>query len=596
MTLFCISLIKYSRSLLLFLIFLSSSGFAQQDQLEQLVATKEGDKISKLEEWCNKKLFFNKPADKKMLLSRLERLAVNNNDKITQACITFYRGLYLIAMDSQQHKEGIAMMKNAIAMAEKNNQQLQIGYFKHSLGYYYFTRAKNPVDALQNMLQAHYIFDEIGYNNVHNSSGLLDRIAYVYYHLGNYNESIKYLKQSLNSSMESTRRHVGILNTMGQSYRELDDRDNAFKYFHQARRLAIAAKDTAWIGISAGNIGHMYLREKSYKQAAPYMQEYYDCGVAVADEVLIAEALTGLGEISLSDGNTGLALKHLESAEGLLEKAFANVDVPIQEYVRKHYLLTVMSNTWDARGNTERALKYLKEAGRISDSVEHRTKILKAAAVRQMLEAEQANSRLQLMNEEKQAAILKQKLYIAIGVSLAIIILLLYSRQIRERKIRIQKEALLNLEKEKAENELEVSKQQLSEYIDRLQQKKELIDNIQSEIERLQKQGDIPIEDEQAALQKLNFATILTEDDWTRFRILFEKVHRGFFHNLKMAYPGLTPAETRLSSLVKLGLSSQQMAAMMGISVESIRKNRQRLRKKINIAKEQKLEDLFTAL
>lgn len=596
MTLFCIFLIRYSKSVLLFFILIPFSGFAQQDPLKQLIDTNKGDKISKLEQWCNEKLFYSKPTDKTILLSKLEQLAIENNDKTTLACVTFYRGLYVMAMDSQQQKKGIALMKNAIAMAEENKQQLQVGYFKHSLGYYYFTRAKKPVDALQNMLEAHYIFDEIGYENVHNQSGLLDRLAYVYYHLGNYSEAIKYLQQSLENPMENARRHIGILSTMGQSYRELDDRDNAFKYFQQARKLATTAKDTAWIGISAGNIGHIYLREKSYEQAAPYMQEYYDCGLAVADDVLIAEALTGLGEINLNAGNTRLALQQLESAEALLEKAFVNVDVPIQEYIRKHYLLTVMANAWDARGNTERALKYLKEAGRINDTVDHHTKILKAAAVRQMLEAEQANSRLQLINEEKQAAIIQQKFYIAIGVSLAIIIILLYGRQVRERKIRIQKEALLNLEKEKAENELEMSKQQLREYLDRLQQKKELIDNIQSEMDQLRKQRDKPIEDEQAVLQKLNFATILTEDDWTRFRILFEKVHRGFFQNLKIAYPGLTPAETRLSSLVKLGLSSQQMAAMMGISVESIRKNRQRLRKKINISKEQKLEDLFTDL
>ena len=163
----------------------------------------------------------------------------------------------------------------------------------------------------------------------------------------------------------------------------------------------------------------------------------------------------------------------------------------------------------------------------------------------------------------------------------------------RERKIRKQKETLLNLEKEKAENELESSRKQLGEYLNNLRQKAELIEKIQSEMDLLRKQHPIPAEDEKVVLQKLSLATILTDDDWIRFRTLFEKAHVGFFLKLKTVYPGLTPAETRLCSLVKLGLNSHQMAAMMGISRESIKKNRQRLRRKINLSKEQKLDKLF---
>ena len=104
------------------------------------------------------------------------------------------------------------------------------------------------------------------------------------------------------------------------------------------------------------------------------------------------------------------------------------------------------------------------------------------------------------------------------------------------------------------------------------------------------------MEDKETVLHKLSYATILTEDDWTRFRILFEKVHKGFLLKLKTAYPSLTPAEIRLCALIRLGVNSQQMAAMMAISPESIKKNRQRLRKKINLSSDQKLEDIFLDL
>lgn len=144
-----------------------------------------------------------------------------------------------------------------------------------------------------------------------------------------------------------------------------------------------------------------------------------------------------------------------------------------------------------------------------------------------------------------------------------------------------------------AEGELQSSREQLEEYIHSLRQKSKLIENIQSEMNLLQKQNQIPVEDEQVIFHKLSIATIVTEEDWNHFRILFEKVHIGFFMKLKTTYPDLTPGEIRLCSLLKLGFNSHQMAAMMGISTVSIKKNRQRLRKKTNLSKNQKLEELF---
>ncbi|MHA3789696.1 hypothetical protein ACX0HA_15930 [Flavobacterium hauense] len=593
MTLLSILFNRCFKVVLPFMVMVCFSGFAQQDTLKNLIQANGPEKLTQLEYWCNKKLFFRKPSDRVESLRKLEQIALKKNDKIILASIVFYRGLYVMAMDRQQHKRGVALMQKAIAMADKNGQQLQVAYFKHSLGYYYFTTVKNPVEALQNMLQAHYIFEETGYENLYNPAGMLDRLGYVYYHLSNFHEAIKYFKLSLKNPMESERRQIGILNSVGLSYRELFEPDSARKYFKQSRHQAIVAKDTAWIGINSGDIGRYYLSEKSYALAKPFIQEYYRCGLAVKDTELVVEALTGLGDISLNSGNVDQAFGQLKQAETLLEQEFRSGDMPLQNYLRKQYLFSVLAKVWDVRGNSPRALYYLKESNKIKDSIERRARLSKNTSIQQMFEAEKTNNRLQLLNEEKEAAEVKLKLYIAIVLSLAIIIALLYSRQIRERKIQKQKEVLLNLEKEIVETELKSSREQLEEYVRNLRQKAELLDRTQSEMDLIRQQQQIPAEDEQTILQKLNFATILTEDDWTRFKVLFEKVHTGFFLKLKTAYPGLTPAETRLCSLIKLDFNSHQMAAMMGISAMSVKKNRQRLRKKIDLSKDQKLEDLF---
>ena len=73
---------------------------------------------------------------------------------------------------------------------------------------------------------------------------------------------------------------------------------------------------------------------------------------------------------------------------------------------------------------------------------------------------------------------------------------------------------------------------------------------------------------------------------------MFDQVHPGFFIRLKEKLNDLTPAETRLLALTKLQLAPKEMAAMLGISYDAIKKSRQRLRKKINLPEEGSLDEL----
>lgn len=92
-------------------------------------------------------------------------------------------------------------------------------------------------------------------------------------------------------------------------------------------------------------------------------------------------------------------------------------------------------------------------------------------------------------------------------------------------------------------------------------------------------------------LSELLHSTILTDADWNRFKRLFEKVHEGFLVRLKDRFPDLTPAETRLLALTRLHLSTKEMADMLGVKPHSIKKTRQRLRKKIHLGEEESFED-----
>lgn len=583
---------------LLLLTLLVPSGVAAQGDppLPELGGLAPNEKLTRLEAWYNDRFFFVQKVRKPRLLQKMETQVERSGDEMLKAAVLFYRGLYVQALDNGDYPRGERMMEQGIALAERTGNELQTAYFRHSLGYYYFYERKDYARSLTQMLRAHAVFERIGYDTVRDAPGHLDRLAFVYYHLNNFTQAIRHLKEALNHPPLSQRRQIGILNSIGQSYREMFESDSARVYFIRSRELALAAKDTPWIGISSGDIAREFLREAQYGKALPYMSDYYRLARKGKDRALEAEALAGLGEIDLALGQRAAALGKLQQAETLFRDAFPDGKIPFEHYKRQAYIFQTLSKAWEAEGRTDRALGYLHRAHSVTDSIERRALISRNAAIQQLFEAEQTARRFQEMEEEKRTAEHKQYLLLVIAILLALVLLLLLNRMLKSRQLEKQRQALVQLEKTAARNELHHARTLLENYVHNLREKTELLDRAQSEIHQFRQQHSQSFDLEQQALQKLRDSSILTAEHWQEFRNLFEKVHPGFLSKLKQHYPGLTPGEMRLFALMKLELTNQDMAAMMGVSAMSVKKARQRLRKKIGLPEEQKIESILATL
>jgi DNA-binding CsgD family transcriptional regulator len=88
----------------------------------------------------------------------------------------------------------------------------------------------------------------------------------------------------------------------------------------------------------------------------------------------------------------------------------------------------------------------------------------------------------------------------------------------------------------------------------------------------------------------------LTEDDWLKFKMLLEKTHPGFFTKLKEQSNDITVAEQRMAALTRMRLTTKQMAAVLGISSNSVIKAKQRLRQRFNFQTDFHVEEFLTKL
>jgi DNA-binding CsgD family transcriptional regulator len=83
------------------------------------------------------------------------------------------------------------------------------------------------------------------------------------------------------------------------------------------------------------------------------------------------------------------------------------------------------------------------------------------------------------------------------------------------------------------------------------------------------------------------------ENDWETFKIHFDKVHPLFFKNLMNASPALSPHDLRHCAYMRMQLNTKEISRLLNINPTSVQMARVRLKKKLDLGKE---DDLYQFL
>jgi len=90
--------------------------------------------------------------------------------------------------------------------------------------------------------------------------------------------------------------------------------------------------------------------------------------------------------------------------------------------------------------------------------------------------------------------------------------------------------------------------------------------------------------------------TKINNDSWQRFELAFNSSNNEFQKNLLDKFPKLTATELKLCIFLKLGLNTKDIATIMYQKTDSIKISRSRLRKKLQLDREQSLQVFLSAI
>ena len=84
--------------------------------------------------------------------------------------------------------------------------------------------------------------------------------------------------------------------------------------------------------------------------------------------------------------------------------------------------------------------------------------------------------------------------------------------------------------------------------------------------------------------------------NWDAFEYRFRETHPGFIRVLTERHPGLTPAELRVCALLKISLSSKEIAGVLSVTPKSVDIYRYRVRKKFGLTPNANLTSYLASL
>jgi len=406
----------------------------------------------------------------------------------------------------------------------------------------------------------------------------LQKVYDCHYEFGNYREAIAALKEALAVTALPPTSYLLIHgnNTLGLCYQQLNELDSADYYFKRTYQVADSVKNPDWKAISSGNIGNILFLRNQYAQAIPLLQYDVDLSVKRADWACASGSQTILADIMLRQNNLSATLTELNKARQYVYLS--------GQYRRLKPLYPILSKYYTATGNTKLAMMYLDSSAYVNDSLARAFSAMQLLKARQKIDLEKRNAAVAEIEAQKQVKIIERNVLIGFVIILLIASLYIYRNQ---RKRHLQKQELLNLQLKEKQAELTLATTQLENFASNISEKNKLLETLQQQFG----EGS----NNQALLQ-LQQSTILTDEEWEKFRAIFEKVHGGYLNRLREKLPGLSPAETRYMALAKLKLTNKEMAATLGISPQAIRVTTFRLRKKLQLPEDGGLDELVASI
>jgi tetratricopeptide (TPR) repeat protein len=363
---------------------------------------------------------------------------------------------------------------------------------------------------------------------------------------------------------------------LGQIYSCLNKLDSALYYCEISHKYALKTGDKGGLVISYHALGRVYYDKEEYEKALRYTLKSLEYEKQIDGVKDLGGAYLNIGTIYLRLRNYPQAVAYLNMSR---KRAYREKDI-YAIYLSYNNLVEVYRESGDYKqaitmydstylyfervNNLQRDQELLQQEVRYKTRLKDKENKLLKLQVR-------SNAELLEKAKEQRRNMIFLSVFLILGLS-GVIYVLFIQNKLRKSKV---SEANTKLRNQKLEKEL--LNQRLNLLTEEINRKNQLIHSLEKDASTMTEEN------------LLNKVTL--ENDWLAFMSEFDKMHKGYLSTLKQRFPELTINNLRLAALVKLEFSNKEIANILCITENGVKKAKQRLKERIRQENENENEN-----
>lgn len=419
--------------------------------------------------------------------------------------------------------------------------------------------------------------------------------------LAQFKEALTYYQQHRNAK--------GLAQTyanIGHIYEKRQDLKKAYQYQKLALRHGLIANDTASLTKIYENLGSIFEDEARYDSAYVYYHKALILTQQTDDQIGQIEIINNVGDVYRKTGRY---------KQGL---AFSRQALQLAQQKGERYQLSAalrdIAKAYRLLNQPDSAYKYIELSRGLTDEIYAAENNRQITLLQSLFDVEHKDSEIAQLNARKQIDLIIIIASCVVLVLLGSLAFVVISRQ----RLKIQNEQAINqqnqqifstqnnlmraqlknkqLEEENLKSQLALKSKELTSHTLQIIQKNQVLEAIKDDLAIILKDDK---RDQKKQLRQLleKIGQSFDRDKyWDDFRRIFDQVHPYFFEQLAHQFPDLTPTDLRLIALLKMSINSADMAVLLGISSDSLRVSRYRLRKKMGLPEGESLSTYINSI
>jgi tetratricopeptide (TPR) repeat protein/DNA-binding CsgD family transcriptional regulator len=413
-----------------------------------------------------------------------------------------------------------------------------------------------------------------------NDQGIVNtylNLGCLFMRLKKFDEAEVNLKRALDESFKrkALKALGSIYNNLGVVEDVKGKKKNALNYYSKALKYQEVVGNISGTASIYHNIAIIHFDLDEYDQAIENFEKSIALKFETGNREGIATSYSSMAEVFLK-------MKQTDKAEQYVSKAIqiANRDRYLVVEAQAHKQL---ARIYAEQGRYKDASVEWERAFMFNDSLYNQSVSRQLSEMQAHYELKQKDQEnLILRQRESQQRISNRFLtfaIIAIAIVGLLLLILLRMKILSMRKTR----ALFEFELSARNTSILLKNKELTTLSANFISQSEILGQIKNELVSVKEHiGEKPAESINDLITMVN-SNLDIDLNWKKFKMSFEESHPGFLERLTKLVPGLSLNEQKLCAFIFVGLSSNEMAQVMNISLAAVNKSRQRMRKKMQL-------------